>query len=354
MRNRFCIECGAEIKPDSKFCISCGSKIAEELEKEEVLEPEAYKTKPPIKENQKEEEVKSKDEKKRKINLDKVSSPGKIFDNTSFDATTSGEMIFTQTMPAINNIGSTLGPIKYLLKGIENIFNGLKNAFRDKKKLIPAIVMAAIWIILTILPMLGVYNTPIRYLSFLTFARGGMGQGLLNIIGGTVGKGLYAYFVTALILPIFSGKKPFKGIGRGIKTLLKSFAVKDISEAVPLFLGSGIALIIYNFLNANASLINSMAGIVGFIMALRALSRNTGFLRGFIMSVLNKLSKKKSMGTSFANRTIAGITTGFALSILFSTIPFRFTCYVVGIIFIAVALILRIASGSSNKDMATA
>lgn len=338
MKNKFCTQCGDEVKPNDKFCVTCGSKIEQELEIEEQ-KPKAFKTESLVEENQK----------NKVINQDSISKVKQIFGNTSFAAATAGEMFFTQAIPSMNNVTSNLGPIKYLLNGIKNILKGPKNILKDKKMLISTIVMAIIWILLAILPTFGAYSKPIRYLSFLTFARGGMGQDLINIIGGTIGKGLYAYFITSLFLPILSGKKPLKGIGGGIKTIFKTFAVKDINQLVPLFLGSGVALIIYNFLTGNALLINSMAGIVGFILALRALSRKTGFLRGFIMSVVNKFSKNKFTDTYFVDSTISGITTGFALSILLSAIPFRYICYIIGIVFVIVSIILKLVSRNKNK-----
>ncbi len=331
MTNKFCTECGKELIPGNKFCINCGNRI--EKEKEEVIEVENL----PKKEKKGQETV-----------AETVMSIEQILGNTSVASAVGGEMVFTQQIPSINSALSTVGPLKYLLINIVSIFKNFKGVLRDKKKLIPAIIMTIIWVTVSILPTIGITGTPIRYLSFLTFARGGMGQGLTRLIGGTLGKGLFAYFVTSLILPIFSGKKTFKGIGGGIKTLFNSFAVKDIKGLTPIFLGGGLGLIAYNFLTGNAIIQNSMIGIVGFIMGLRGLSRKTGFLRGFIMSFTNKSSKEKHVDSFYINKIIAGFTWGFALSIPLSTIGFSYTCYYTGVFFIGVAILLKIFVGKKK------
>lgn len=341
MAKKFCTECGKELIPGNRFCINCGNKILDEWPttvsnqiKEEILEAKDF----------------SKQEEKRlsETIVNRVEAIGQIIGNTSFASAVGGEMVFTQNIPSTNSVLSTIGPLKYLLNGILSIFKNFKGIFRDKKRLIPAIIMTIIWIVLIILPTLGVAGTPMRYLYFLTFARGGMGQGLSKLIGGTLGKGLFAYFVTSLITPIFSGKKPFKGIGGGIKTLFNSFAVKDIRGLSPISLGGGLALIAYNFLTGSAIIQNSMIGIVGFIMGLRGLSRKTGFLRGFIISFAKKSSKNKHVDSYYINKIIAGVTTGFALSIPLSTIGFSYICYVIGVFLIGVAIILKIIVGKKK------
>jgi hypothetical protein len=70
---------------------------------------------------------------------------------------------------------------------------------------------------------------PVRLLSFLTFAGGGVSGGLLGAVGGAVGKGVFAYFAAETIIPLFSRGTPLKGMGTGVKNLLSSFSVKGKS-----------------------------------------------------------------------------------------------------------------------------
>ena len=233
-------------------------------------------------------------------------------------------------------------PLKYLFGGIVRLIRGFKEVLKDKRKLIPAVSMTIIWIVLSILPMAGVNASSIRILSFLTFAQGGISTGVPGAIGGIVGKGLVAYFIIALILPAFSGKKPFAGIGVGLKTLLASLTVKDQKAVVPLLLGGGAALIVYNFITGNASLQNSMAGITAFILSLRALSGKAGFLRGFIASIRNKFNKGNTYDTSQVDRLVSGFAAGFALSLPLSAIRSSISCYIAGIVMFLAALVLTI------------
>lgn len=245
-------------------------------------------------------------------------------------------------------MSNTIGPLKYSIKSVFNIFKNLKGVINDKKKLMLVIGLSIIWTALIVLPYLGVTGAPIRYLSFLTFARGGMDQGISNIVGGTIGKTLYAYFITSLIMPVFSGKSPFKGIGGGIKTLFSSYFNKDSKDLSPILLGIGVALILYNFFTGNGAMINSMAGVMGFVLTLRALSSKSGFLRGFITLIVNKHSVNNKMDNSYVNKVIAGLASGFALTIPLSTIGFRFTSYIVGMSFFAFAIILKVIQGKGK------
>ena len=349
MANRFCTECGKELILGDKFCINCGNKIEEEKEEvseaENLPKQEGKVVSKHIKEKSKKLVI---EKKKLETVTDTVTNIGQIIGNTAFAYEIAGEMVFTQQIPSTNRILSTIGPVKYLLNSVINIFKNLKEVFIDKKKLIPAIIMVIIWIALIILPILGIAGIPVRYLSFLTFGRGGIGQGLVRVIGGTLGKGIFAYFVTSIMLPIFSGRKPFKGIGGGIKTLFNSFDVEELTGLSPILLGGGIALIVYNFLTGSAITQNSMIGIIGFIIGLQGLSRKDGFLKGFIMSFTNKSSKKKHIDNSDVNKIIAGFTSGFALSIPLSTIGFSYTCYYIGVFFIGVAILVKVIAGKKK------
>jgi hypothetical protein len=234
-----------------------------------------------------------------------------------------------------------LAPVKYLLGGVGRLVSGFKGALKDKKKLIPAIVMTLIWLVLTILPLLGADSSLFRLLSFLTFAWGGLGAGVLGAIGGTIGKGICVYFITSMILPLFSGKNPFAGMERGIKTMFGLVAALDRKSLVPLLAGGGTALIAYNVLTGNASLHNSMIGIVGGVLTLRALSNKAGFLRGFLVSVINKLSKRSAKDRTYINRVLAGATSGFALSVPLSAMRISFICYLAGIAALLAAVIME-------------
>ncbi|MCF8011252.1 MAG: hypothetical protein K9L56_08205, partial [Clostridiales bacterium] len=182
--------------------------------------------------------------------------------NISPAAVAAGEMTFTKTIlaPGEMSLGMGAGPFQYLLGGVSRVTKGITGVFRDKKRLLLALVISILWLILLLLPVLGVKASALNWLGFLTFARGGSSGGLLGMVGGLIGKGFFAYFVTATVIPLFSGSKPFAGLRGSLKIIYNSFTVKEKSKVSLLLLGAGSALFCYNFLTGNASLQNSMVG----------------------------------------------------------------------------------------------
>lgn len=322
MPNQFCTKCGASIEPDSKFCTACGAET----------EPAAN-------------DGHSTDTRTGgpSISVSAVMSfAGDLMGNTAFAPASGGEMTFTQVMPDAGGMmpNISLSPLKYLLGGVGRLFKGFKGVFKDKRRMIAVILMSVVWLLLIFLPILGINASVIKYLSFLTFAHGGTSGGVIGMMGGVFGKGLFAYFIFAL----FSGK-PFAGVGGGFRSLFGSFAVKNLKTLASILAGTGAALVTCNILTGDSSIQNSMAGVVAFFLSLRALSNKAGFLRGFLASLANKFLKGKTPDTSLINSIIAGWAAGFALSVPLSLTGISIICYLAGVIVIIVAIVLAIVSG---------
>ncbi len=348
MPGKFCMNCGAALTPESLFCLNCGEKVTKLQEKpteDQTVHSSAVPTNIQKQPAQPKPQVDS-----AAVTSAVLSATAQLFGNTSVALSSGGEMAFTQTIPSVGKtLTATLGPLKYLLNGVLGLFKGFQAAIKDKKKLIPAIVLAAIWFLFTLLPALGINPHPVKLLSFLTFAQGGVGTGIWGTIGGIVGKGVFAYFIT-LMIPT-SGNKPISGIGKGLKSLFSSLTAKGKGTAAPLLLGMGTSLIAYHFMTGNASLQNSMAGIAAFILSLRAMSGKVSFIQGFILSVGQKLRKGKAPDISLVNRVMAGCTTGFALGVALSAAHFGFICSVGGVLAIIAAIIFFLV-GKSKKGVA--
>lgn len=355
MANQFCTNCGAKTAPESLFCTACGMKIeplllntASPEAPPKVPEAAGVPALPAVTQGSTPKIPVSPPSMPREapsVNVQNVMpDAGDFFGNTAFAAAAAGEMSFTQSMPAAGNGIPGMGPFKYLLSGIGLIFKGFKEVFVNKKRSIPVLVISLIWFLLMLLPVLGVNSSAQNWLSFLTFAQGGTGGGLLSVVGGFIGKGIFAYFLTSLLLPL-SGGKPFAGLGGGLKTLFGSFGFRDKKAFALLLTGIGLALICYNFLTGNASLQNSMVGIAAFLVSLRALANNGGFLRGFFMSFLKKSTKAAVPASSNATCIMAGWTWGFALGVLLSGTGISNIGYLAGIIIVIIAVILRIIFG---------
>ncbi len=346
MPGKFCVNCGAALMPESLFCLNCGEKVTKLQEK--PTEVQTVHSSAELTDIQKQPAQPKPQVDSAAVTSAVLSATAQLFGNTSVALSSGGEMAFTQTIPSAGKtLTATLGPLKYLLNGVLGLFKGFQAAIKDKKKMIPAIVLAAIWLLFTLLPALGINPYPVKLLSFLTFAQGGVGTGIWGTIGGIVGKGVFAFFIT-LMIPT-SGRKPFSDVGKGLKSLFSSLTAKGKGTAAPLLLGMGTSLITYHFMTGNASLQNSMAGIAAFILSLRALSNKAGFLRGFILSVAQKLRKGKAPDSSFVNRVMAGCTTGFALSVALSAAHFGFICSAVGVLLFIVAIIVSIAEENKRK-----
>ncbi len=338
MPNQFCTQCGASISADSKFCTACGAEVQEPAEK---ATPQVAKT-PVVPLAQTRTQGRSIEP--REI----MSAAGRLMGNTTMAAAVPGEMSFTQAMPVIGGVvpEAGIGPLRYLFASGGRIMKGMAGLFKNKKRLLAVIVLSLIWLLLLILPALGVNASVLRYLSFLTFAQGGAGGSYLSMVGGIIGKGVFAYFIAAL----FTGGKPLPGMGSGLKILLGAFAAKDKRSLSVLLLGIGLALIGYNFITGNASLQNSMAGIAAFLISLRALTQKTGFLRGFLQALFNK--KGSMPDTSRITRIMAGWTAGFALGIPLSSTGISMIGYAVGIVLILASIVLSILSGSKKEVVA--
>ncbi len=278
-----------------------------------------------------------------------------IENNLSSASASAGEMSFVQ---ATSVMGSTvsdidLPPIKYLINSAKKLMKDMKAIFKDKKKMTPALIMTIIWVIFMFInTMFGVNSSIFNVLNFLSFSKGGMNAGISGMIGGTIGRGIIAYFISASILPLLKGKKPFSSVKGGFKNLINVIAVKNIKSQAFTFVGAGLALIAYNFLTGNASIQNSMIGIVSFMMSIRALSSKNSFLRGFLVSFLNKYTKNKVSDSLSVNRILAGWTLGFAIAVVLSMTGICSICYIVGMLSIVAAIIIKIVAGNNKTEVA--
>ena len=344
---KFCTKCGKQLAEDTKFCTSCGMAI--DVSAEQAEQPEQTQqvnteigTNTASVQSSAAGVGSAAQTVKQGANL-----ASKLLQTTSTASSISGESAFS--VPSFNSGGvmSAISPFTTLFSGAKRIFTSFKSAFKDKKKLIPAIVLAVTWILLTLLPMLGVNPLPVKLASWLTFAQGGVSNNVLNIIGGVIGKGVFA----TLIVSLFSGGNPLKKIKSGFGKLISSFKCSNLGQTGALLLGAGIALVAYNFMAGFSSLIQSMAGISALLLTLRSLGSSGGFLRKFVGGFTAK--KGSPVNTNTVNRVLAGMTTGFAAAVMLSAVPWGYTPYCVGAAAAVAGVILCIVGGN-KKEVAAA
>lgn len=226
------------------------------------------------------------------------------------------------------------------------------NALKNPKQMIPTVILGIFWLVLALLGSFGINPLPVRILSFLTFAQGGMFGGVFGAVGGILGKVAVVAFLNAAVIPLFQKKAPFSGIGGGIKSFFKSLAVKSIASIAPLLGGLGISLLLYAFMNSSQSLQNSIIGIIAFVMLLQNMGKQGGFLWGLVFSAANSVSKGKTPSFIGVSRYLSGMTLGFALSVSLSAMRLPW-CTWLGAGFLLSALIFIIIA-KSKKEVSAA
>jgi len=252
-----------------------------------------------------------------------------------------------------------INPFKMLISGAANIFKSLSAAIKNKKYggIFIALILAVVWVLLTLLPALGINSASIQFLSWLTFAQGGLSGGIggvagyaTGLLGGMLGKGIVAGFITSIVMSLINKQNPFKSIGGGFGRLFSGQNTKQPGSIGPTLIGVGIALIGYNFMAGTASLTGTMAGIAALLITVKALGSRAGFLRNLLGGLL---AKNKQIDASAVNACMAGMAGGFALSLPMSAIPWAYTPYTAGAILLVAGLILFIASGGKKEVTAS-
>lgn len=242
---------------------------------------------------------------------------------------------------------SSIGVGKFISAYISQSMAVLKNP----KQMLPTILLGLVWLVLGLLGSFGINPLPVRILSFLTFAQGGMFGGLFGAVGGILGKVLVAAFLNAAIVPLFQKKAPFSGIGGGIKGFFGGLALNSISALAPLLGGVGVALLLYAFMNSSQSLQNSIVGIIAFVMLLQNIGRQGGFLWGLIFSIAGGLSKGRTPAYVDITRYMSGMTLGFALGVALSAIGLAWAVWLGSLLVIAALIFFILAK--AKKEVAT-
>lgn len=255
---------------------------------------------------------------------------------------------FCSKCGAISSQQIPMGTGKFLSQYIRQSLAVLKNP----KQMIPTVVLGLVWLVLALLGSYGINPLPVRILSFLTFAQGGMFGGVFGAVGGILGKVVVAVFLNTAIIPLFQKKAPFSGISGGFKGFFGALAVKSITAIAPLLGGIGFSLLLYAFMNSTQSLQNGIVGVVAFVMLLQNMGRQGGFLWGLVFSVANNISKGRTPSYTIVSRIISGMTLGFALGVALSAIKLKW-CTWLGAGLLLTALVFSIVS-KSKKEVSAA
>lgn len=224
--------------------------------------------------------------------------------------------------------------------------------FKTPKKLLPTIVIGIVWIVVGILSStMKPFPLPLKILSFLSYAEGGLFGGVMGAIGGIVGKVVVAVFINALVQPLFEKKPPFAGVAGGIKGMFASMSKKSAKGVAPLLNGIGLALLLYTFMNINLCWQNSMVGIVALVMLLQNIGNKGGFLFGLLSAMANTRSKGNLPDYVGIMRFLSGMTIGFTLGVGLTFASLRW-CFLLAPLFLIAGIILgRVAKTKQRNNL---
>lgn len=298
----FCTNCGNQLPEDAKFCTKCGAKIEAEVPNKEAEAPE---------------------KEQKTFHFSAALQPGEAAYGT----------LGTEVMNAVTEV--IPGPWKVLISGIKQFFGSLKAAIKHPVSLIPAAILAILWLVLNLLQVNENDSSLVQVLSFLTFANGGMSGGILGFVGGIIGKGLFAGAVTTVLYAILRKRG---GTKRSFKeTILGTFGV-TLPTLGAYLVGIGAAMFFYLFISGGATKMAFMGGLAAAYLAASA-ALNNGFLKRFFESFVYK--GKAKTGPSIS-ALIRGLTIGFTLAAFIGLTGIKLILIILGAALLIGGIVLMI------------
>ena len=306
---KHCPQCGNEMAITAKFCRHCGYKVGEQkdaatpqMQKKETPAPEAVAASVP-------------DPSK----VQASSQPGEVPVLEFFT-----ESVVKRPMAAAMDGGAQIiGDVTEVTEiksafstiggSIMSTLGGSLSLIIKPKYLILAVLMALVWIVPG--SMRDSSSALVKFLSWLTFAKGGFDRDGLWTLGGIVGKSV----VGVTLCSFFTGgiPKAFKGLGAAFT---RTSGKKSILALIAGFFTGIIGY--FSFVGFDAAdITTSMAGISGALLSFEALGGRSGML----YDIAESLTSKKIDGIRMAqdgkaNSLLTGLSFGFLLITLFAAI----------------------------------
>ncbi len=239
-----------------------------------------------------------------------------------------------------------MGPLKYSWNHFTTGIKGIGHLFKHPIMLLPIILVSLAWYVLSGLKVIFPDAALISFLSFLTFAQGGMYGGFFSALGGIIGKTLIAGIITLLFSRMIS-KDPKKNANKPKSLWSQAIRINSIKAFELLFLGMGLAFILYQFMTGFGGLENAMVGIMSMMMAIRSLNHPDSFLIGLVRSFSKgRLPKER------AAHWILGLFVGFLMGVLLSFIGLGALSYAIGLVILLLGVFFWIISLLGKKSVA--
>lgn len=225
---------------------------------------------------------------------------------------------------------------------LKNAWQQALQVFKNPIKLLPTLAIGLVWMVIGVLSSLWKpFPWPMQFLSFLSYAEGGLFGGFFGAVGGIVGKVVVAVFINAAILPLFEKKPPFVGVQGGLKGMLFNIQKDSINGVAPLLQGVALALLLYTFMNINQRWQNSMVGIVSVVLLLQAIGQKGSFFIGLIFSAARSITHGKVPTLTSVIRFLSGMTIGFTMGVGLSLVGLHW-CFWLALFFGLVGTILML------------
>ena len=328
---KFCGYCGSPLEEKHRFCIACGkqipenhSKLPSQVQPVSQMQPGQVQPAP------------------QNIGGMAVSTARTAVSSAvgtfagQFAPSVCGETVLGSFGNPIGAPASLIpGTHTVLLGSFKRLFASLKSAFKNPKKLIVPLILAAVWLALDILQVLKIDVVPTQVLSFLTFAKGGMSGSVSGFIGGIFGQGIFAGALVTLINSLF---RKNKGQKRSLKETFSGVFGVSLDSLGGYLTGIGAAMFIYLFVSGGMLKSGFMAGIAAAYLSAKA-CLNRGFLQNLLGSFTSK--GKAALGQGAAG-IIKGMTVGFAGAAALGQIRIMLVHIIAGAVLMVAGIVLMI------------
>jgi hypothetical protein len=191
---------------------------------------------------------------------------------------------------------------------------GMMDIIHHPAKLMPTIILAVLWMVISLLMAMGKDLAVVRWMNTLTYASGGMYGGALGAAGGIFGKAVFAAVVNTIVLALWAGKSPFARDEKG-QSLMRKVTSSGIAMVAPFLIGLGASLVLYYFFNVTSSTKNVMVGVMAAIGAVQAAQSSHGIIFSIVLFIAGKASGGRAPSSTAVRNSLLGATAGFALSV---------------------------------------